>query len=145
MRKLLLKKVKENKGFTGQDILIAIFLTIAFISLISAMMINLSNTTYEIEKTRQITDVLTKMADQVDKMSFDSFKDTKEEKPVSEISQLSQIEIPQNINITYKVSTEGNTPFKTKSITLIAEYSNKIASNKINLTLKKQKEVDDTG
>ena len=145
MRRLLSKKVKENKGFTGQDILIAIFLTIAFISLISAMMINLSNTTYEIEKTRQITDVLTKMADQVDKMSFDSFANTKEAKPISEISQLANYEIPENVNITYKVSTEGNTPLKTKSITLIAEYSNKIASNKVDLTLKKQKEVDDTG
>lgn len=145
MRKLLLRKIKENKGFTGQDILIAIFLTISFLSLISAMMINLSNTTYEIEKTRQITDALTQLADQVDKMSFDSLDDTDEEKPINEMDGLSDYENPQNINITYTVSTEGNTPIQTKSITLIAQYSNKIASNKVNLTLKKQKNVDDTG
>ena len=39
MIKMLLKKIKENKGFTGQDILIAIFLTITFMSIISAIMI----------------------------------------------------------------------------------------------------------
>lgn len=145
MKKLLLKKIKENKGFTGQDILIAIFLAISFMSLISAMMINLSNTTYEIEKTRQITESLTELADQVDKMSFDSFDNTDEEKPITEIQGLSNYETPQNVNITYKVSTEGNTPIQVKSITLIAQYSNKIASNKVNLTLKKQKTVDETG
>ena len=145
MRKLLLRKIKENKGFTGQDILIAIFLTISFLSLISAMMINLSNTTYEIEKTRQITDALTQLADKVDKMSFDSLDDTDEEKPIKEMNGLSNYENPQNVNITYTVSTEGNTPIQTKSITLIAQYSNKIASNKVNLTLKKQKNIDETG
>ena len=85
MIKMLLKKIKENKGFTGQDILIAIFLTITFMSIISAIMIKLSNTTYEIEKTRQITYALTQLADKVDQMSFDTFENTDEEKPISEM------------------------------------------------------------
>lgn len=144
MIKMLLKKIKENKGFTGQDILIAIFLTITFMSIISAIMIKLSNTTYEIEKTRQITYALTQLADKVDQMSFDTFENTDEEKPISEMQGLSNYENPQNIDITYKVSTEDNTHIQVKNITLIAQYSNKFASNKVNLTLKKQKSISDT-
>ena len=144
MIKMLLKKIKENKGFTGQDILIAIFLTITFMSIISAIMIKLSNTTYEIEKTRQITYALTQLADKVDQMSFDTFENTDEEKPISEMQGLSNYENPQNIDITYKVSTEDNTHVQVKNITLIAQYSNKFASNKVNLTLKKQKSINDT-
>ena len=77
-------KLKENTGFTGQDILIAIFITMLFLSFITTMIINLSNTNYEIEKTRQVTELLSKIADKIDQMGYDELETTVDEKDISD-------------------------------------------------------------
>ena len=67
MKKILIQKLKKDEGFTGQDILIAIFITIAFLSLIVTMLINLSNTSYEINKHTNLGIVLSFLFDKIDK------------------------------------------------------------------------------
>ena len=74
MKKILIQKLKKDEGFTGQDILIAIFITSAFLSLIVTMLINLSNTSYEINKTKQMTELISKMADKIDQMGYSKGK-----------------------------------------------------------------------
>ena len=140
-----IQKLKENKGFTGQDILIAIFITMLFLSFITTMIINLSNTNYEIEKTRQVTELLSKIADKIDQMDYDDLEATVDEKDISEINELKDYEIPKNVNIKYTVSTEGSNEQTTKNIKLIAQYSTTKNSNKVDLIVKKQKSKQQTG
>lgn len=140
-----IQKLKENKGFTGQDILIAIFITMLFLSFITTMIINLSNTNYEIEKTRQVTELLSKIADKIDQMGYDDLEATVDEKDISEINELKDYEIPKNVNIKYTVSTEGSNEQTTKNIKLIAQYSTTKNSNKVDLIVKKQKSKQQTG
>lgn len=139
MKKILIQKLKKDEGFTGQDILIAIFITIAFLSLIITMLINLSNTSYEINKTKQMTELISKMADKIDQMGYNDFQDTTEEKDTSEVSELRSYEIPNGITMKYKVSTEGDTNDPTKVITLIGTYKVNGADNTVKISIKKKK------
>ena len=138
MKKILIQKFKKDEGFTGQDILIAIFITIAFLSLIVTMLINLSNTSYEINKTKQMTELISKMADKIDQMGYNDFQDTTEEKDTSEVSELRSYEIPNGITMKYKVSTEGDTNDPTKVITLIGTYKVNVADNTVRISIKKK-------
>ena len=69
---MLFKKLrKEENGFTGQDILIAVFMVTIFLSLLGGIFINLSKTSKEIRQIASITDSFTKIAEKVDSMTYD--------------------------------------------------------------------------
>lgn len=144
MKKFLNLKLKKDDGFTGQDILIAVFITMAFLSLIVTLLINISNTSYEIEKTKQMTELISKVADRVDQMSFNDFEDTATEKDISEIPELKSYEIPKGISLKYTVSTEGDDDDPTRTITLIGIYRVSGVENKIKIPVKKKTIKDDS-
>lgn len=138
MKKIFSQKLKKDEGFTGQDILIAIFITMAFLSLIATMIINLSNTSYEINKTKELTELISKMADRIDQMGYSDFEDTTAEKDISEISELRSYEIPNGITMKYTVSTEGDTDNPVKVITLIGSYRASGTDNTVEIPIKKK-------
>lgn len=142
MKKILNLNLKKDEGFTGQDILIAVFITIAFLSLIVTLLINLSNTSYEIEKTKQMTELISKIADRIDQMGYNDFEDSATEKDISEIPELKSYEIPKGLSVKYTVSTEGDDDNPTRVITLIGIYRVSGVENKIKIPIKKKTVAD---
>lgn len=76
MNKYLKQKLKKNNGFTGQDIMIAMFIIMLFLSTFTTIMINLSNTSAEIGKVQKVTKIVTKIADKIDAIPYDKIEAT---------------------------------------------------------------------
>ena len=112
MNQNLNKKLKKNNGFTGQDIIIATFIIIIFLSTFTTIMVNLSNTSAEISKVKRVTDMVTKMADKFDAITYDDIAVTNE-KDVKDL--FSDINLYNNMKATYEVTeTSDKTQKKIK-------------------------------
>lgn len=122
MIKLLKEKIKNNNGFTGQDIIIAIFIILLFLSLITTLIINLSSTSSEISKVKILTETLTKVADKIDSLNYDEIDVTSQEKAITELAIFYDLKLNNNMKITYTVE-EDETKTK-KTIKLVAKYPN---------------------
>ena len=122
MIKLIKEKIKNNNGFTGQDIIIAIFIILLFLSLITTLLINLSNTSSEISKVKILTETLTKVADKIDGLNYDEIDVTTEEKSITDLSVFSDLKLNNNMKITYTV--EEDETQTVKSIKLMVKYPN---------------------
>lgn len=62
--------VKTEKGFAAQDILVAMFVLVLFLGVMTAVYVNLSNTSYEIKKMTEATKVSTAYMEYLDKLYF---------------------------------------------------------------------------
>lgn len=122
MIKFIEERIKKNNGFTGQDIIIATFIILLFLSLLSTLIINLSNTSSQVSKVKILTETLTKVADKIDSLAYDEISVTTEEKSITELDIFNDLKLNKNMNITYQVEEDELQARKT--IKIIAKYSN---------------------
>lgn len=138
MRVISKKHFKKDNGFTGQDILVSIFITLMFLSLISGIFINLSNTSFEIQKTVEVTKALTAVAEKIDTMGYDEIEVAQDEKPIKELSGFENFELPKKVEIFYQVNEELEDGNRLKEIKVISKYSNTKASNQVDFCIYKR-------
>lgn len=79
------QKIKQNNGFTGQDILIALFILMLFLSAFTTIMVNLSSTSKEIEDVKKITEKITQIADKIDALEFDAIENQLEDEEITKL------------------------------------------------------------
>lgn len=79
------QKIKQNNGFTGQDILIALFILMLFLSAFTTIMVNLSSTSKEIDDVKKITEKITKIADKVDAMKIEDIENKVEDEEITNL------------------------------------------------------------
>ena len=79
------QKIKQNNGFTGQDILIALFILMLFLSAFTTIMVNLSSTSKEIDDVKKITEKITKIADKVDAMKIEEIENKVEDEEITKL------------------------------------------------------------
>lgn len=143
MKKLLNKIIKQNNGFTGQDILIAIFIVVLFLSVFTALISNLSTTSVEISDIKKVTESVTKIADRIDALAYNDIgvttvivkneegkeEEKEEEKEITNLFKDLESDLEKdNLRITYTVTE--NTSAKSKKIKLkVGKIKNKIKNN----------------
>ena len=137
---------KGEEGFTGQDILVAIFIVTLFLSLIGGIFINLSKTSREIRLMASITDSLTKMCERVDALTFDQVKERSNKGDISQLISTDGINRNEDVKYTYVRTTTLEADGKKKqNITLTASYNVNGMKDKIEVTVsKKALNVDNT-
>lgn len=135
-----LKRLKKGEeGFTGQDILVAIFIVTLFLSLIGGIFINLSKTSREIRLMASITDSLTKMCERVDSLTFDQVKDRSNKGDISQLISTDGINRNEDVKYTYVRTTTVEADGKKKqNITLTASYNINGMKDKIEITVSKK-------
>lgn len=138
MRVISKKYLKKDNAFTGQDILIAVFIMLMFLSLTSSIFINLSNTSFEIKKTEEVTKALTTVAERIDTMDYEELEITKDETPITELSEFKDFELPKKVEIFYQVDEKLEDTDRLKEIRLIAKYSNTKSSNQVDFFIYKR-------
>ncbi len=136
MIKQFKEKIKKNNGFTGQDILIAIFIILIFLSLFTTITINLSNISSEISRVKRMTEVLTKVADKVDAIDYKDIEPTDTEKDITQLGACSDIKLYKDMTIKYTVE---ETSTNTKKIKIKATYKN---VQPVDITIGKQMVYD---
>lgn len=136
---MILKKLtKDEKGFTGQDILVAIFIVTLFLSLISGIFINLSKTSKEIRYTSHITESFTKISEKIDKMTYDEVAEKPEESDnISDLVPIEDIDIDPNIHISYYINKSEDETRATQEITLLGTYTISGNENSLEMVFKK--------
>ncbi|MBR3153333.1 MAG: hypothetical protein IKF52_07105 [Clostridia bacterium] len=80
MIKELFRKVRSEYGFTGQDLIIAMFILVLFLGLMTGVYVNLSNTSYEIKLTADATEINTNILEYYDGIYYDEVSTFAEKK-----------------------------------------------------------------
>lgn len=71
MFRKILKKCKSEFGFTGQDLIVAMFILVLFLGIMTGVYVNLSNTSYEIKLTSRATEISTNVMEYFDGIYYD--------------------------------------------------------------------------
>lgn len=136
------KITKDEKGFTGQDILISIFIVTIFLSLMGGIFINLSKTSKEIRYTAYVTDTFTKVAERVDKLTFDEVSEVLEHGESSDNIGLListdglNLDDP-NLSFRYYILTSSDATKETQEITVVGKYTVSGRENTLEVKFKK--------
>ena len=93
--------IKSEKGFTMQDLLIACFLIVLFVSLISTLMYYVYNTNIRTDLTAQMATYAIQILEDIDKISYD------EVTPSLAGTYYDKFSIPGGYNIKIDVSKYG--------------------------------------
>jgi len=139
MIKQFKEKIEKNNGFTGQDILIAIFIILIFLSLFTTITINLSNISSEISRVKRMTEVLTKVADRVDTIDYKDIESSTTEKDITQLEACKDIKLDKDMSIKYTIEESGE---NIKKIKIKATYKN---VQPIDITIGKQMISDSEG
>jgi len=136
---MLFKKLrKEEKGFTGQDILIAVFMVTIFLSLLGGIFINLSKTSKEIRQIARTTDAFTKIAERVDSMTYDEVDAINDESgEINKLINIDGIDIGSGIDFEFRKSKSNDEERTTLIIEIIGTYTIADKVNNMQITLKK--------
>jgi len=105
------QKIKQNNGFTGQDILIALFILMLFLSAFTTIMVNLSSTSKEIDDVKKITEKITKIADKVDAMKIEDIENKDEDEEITKLIGNEGNIGSDRLKVFYQA--EGNNDYKT--------------------------------
>lgn len=105
------QKIKQNNGFTGQDILIALFILMLFLSAFTTIMVNLSSTSKEIDDVKKITEKITKIADKVDAMKIEDIENKVEDEEITKLIGNEGNIGSDRLKVFYQA--EGNNDYKT--------------------------------
>lgn len=71
MLKKAFKNFKNENGFTGQELLISMFILVLFLGIMTTVYVNLSNTSYEIKLAAKATEILTTKLETYEEMYYD--------------------------------------------------------------------------
>ena len=71
MFRKILSSCKSEYGFTGQDLLIAMFILVLFLGLMTGVYVNLSNTSYEIKYSTDATEITTNVLEYFSDFYYD--------------------------------------------------------------------------
>lgn len=136
---MLFKKLrKEENGFTGQDILIAVFMVTIFLSLLGGIFINLSKTSKEIRQIASITDSFTKIAEKVDSMTYDEVDAIDSEGGnISNLIDMEGIVLNPGVDFEFRKSESNDEERTTQIIEIIGKYTIANKENTMQITLKK--------
>ena len=129
--KLALKKLKNEKGFAVQDLLIAMFVLVLFLGIITAVYVNFSNTSYEIKLASKATEIMTGILDEYERAYYDDIQIGKVNK--SSIKE-KKVEFRPIVNVTSNSDTE-------KKISIKVEYTWKGNTEAVENTIIKRKET----
>ena len=127
--KLALKKLKNEKGFAVQDLLIAMFVLVLFLGIITAVYVNFSNTSYEIKLASRATEIMTAILDKYERAYYDDVEDIE----IEEESD-SKVKFTPTVSITDNSDTE-------KKISIKVEYEWKGKKEAVENTIIKRKET----
>lgn len=94
-------KLKSNKGFTMQDLIIACFVIIAFVGIITTLLYNVYKQKVEIELMSKMTIYSIEILEDIDKISYEEFKN----KTVEDYRK--QFSIPNGFNLEISISDYG--------------------------------------
>ena len=95
---------KSEYGFTGQDLLVAMFILILFLGLLTGVYVNLSNTSYEIKLTARATEIITDFIEYVDELYYNQV----DEEGNIEIDEWAYIDDFNAVNDQYPDSVPNN-------------------------------------
>lgn len=103
MKKIIDNKlnIKSEKGFTVQDLSIAIFIIMLFVALISTTMFSVYKTNVKVNVSAQMATYAVQILEDIDKISYEEVS--------SDLSQTyaSKFSIPSGYNIDIQVSNYG--------------------------------------
>lgn len=138
MIKRVKEKIKKNNGFTGQDILIALFILMLFLSAFTTIMINLSSTTKEIDDMKKITEKITKIADKVDAMKFEDVGIKIEDEEITKLIGNDGNTGAKNLKVFYTVEGDEESKTITLKVKKVKSDKNIPEENVFEMKLSKQ-------
>lgn len=131
--------LRTENGFAVQDLLVAMFILVFFLGLITAIYVNFSNTSYEIKLAADATEIMTKCLDYYDNLYYDEINTTSGY--IDKDSELFPENLKEGIDNKFniKVNIEANEDDK-KTITVKVEYTLKDDISRIENSIVKYKE-----
>ncbi|MBR3133011.1 MAG: hypothetical protein IKG42_02910 [Clostridia bacterium] len=136
MIKEIFGKVRSEYGFTGQDLIIAMFILVLFLGLMTGVYVNLSNTSYEIKLTADATEIGTNILEFYDSEYYDEINTSSK----TEVLASNYSGISWNDKYDVYVSVTENQEKNKKEISVSVEFEFKDETHRIENSMIKEKE-----
>ena len=101
MKKNRKLNIKSEKGFTMQDLIVACFIIIVFVTIISTLMYSVYNTNLRADLTAQMATYAVQILEDIDKISYEEVNSSLAE------TYFDKFSIPDGYNIDLQVSNYG--------------------------------------